>query len=149
MWLLNFLPDSWLAMVAHGTIILGIVLYVVGMLSRFLSFIGAWGRLLKPIGIAVIILGVWFSGGYDVEMKWRERVKIAEEKVAKAEAQAKEANVKLAVEHKKKVKVIHDTKVIIKEKIVEKEKLIDAECKVAPEAIDILNEAAKTPGASK
>lgn len=149
MWLLSFLPDSWLALVAHGTVVLGIILYIVGIICRFIPFIGVRGRFLKPIGVIVTVLGVWFSGGYDVESKWRERVRIAEEKVAKAEAQAKEANVKLAIEHKKKVQVIHDTKIVIKQKIVEKEKIIDAECKVAPEAIDILNEAAKTPGATK
>jgi hypothetical protein len=148
MWLLSFIPDSWLAMIVHGMVILGILLYVLGVFGNFIPFM-RYGKFLKPVGVIVMIIGVWFSGGYDVESEWREKVRIAEEKVAKAQAEAKNANVKLAIEQKKKVKVIHDTKIIIKQKIVEKEKIIDAECKVAPEALDILNEAAKTPGAIK
>ena len=35
------------------------------------------------------------------------------------------------------------------EAVTEKEKIIDAECKVAPEAIDILNEASKKPKVKK
>jgi len=37
----------------------------------------------------------------------------------------------------------------VQEKIVEKEKIIDAECKVPKEALDILNDAAKSPGGKK
>jgi polyribonucleotide nucleotidyltransferase len=82
-------------------------------------------------------------GGYGTEKMWRERVKDAEDKIKIAEQQALEANSKIQtkiVERVKEIKVFQDR---IKEVIVEKEKIIDAQCKVAPEAIDILNTAAK------
>ena len=66
-----------------------------------------------------------------------------------SEAKSKEVNTVIQKVYVDKVKIVTDTKIVIQEKIVEKEKIIDAECKVEPEAISILNEAAKTPGASK
>ena len=96
-----------------------------------------------------MILGVYFKGGYSVEVEWRERVKEVEAKVAVVEQKSQAANVVIQKVYVDKVKVVHDTKVVIQEKIIEKEKIIDAECKVAPEALDILNQAAKNPGASK
>ena len=44
---------------------------------------------------------------------------------------------------KKKNKVIVENRVVYKDRIKQVEKIIDAECKVAPEAIDIHNAAAK------
>ena len=97
----------------------------------------------------MLVVGVYFRGGYGVEMEWRARVAEVEAKVAAAEAKSKQVNTVIQKVYVDKVKIVTDTKIVIQEKIVEKEKIIDAECKVAPDAITILNEAAKTPGASK
>ena len=66
-----------------------------------------------------------------------------EAKIAIAEQKSKDANVKLDSEIKKKNKVIVENRVVYKDRIKQVEKIIDAECKVAPEAIDIHNAAAK------
>lgn len=95
------------------------------------------------------MLGVYLKGGYSVEMEWRAKVKEVEEKVAVVEQKSQEANVVVQKVYVDKIKVVRDTKIVVQEKIVEVEKIIDAECKVAPEALDILNQAAKNPGASK
>jgi hypothetical protein len=42
------------------------------------------------------VLGVYFKGGADVERSWRERVKELEARVAQAEKQSAEANLKLS-----------------------------------------------------
>lgn len=95
------------------------------------------------------MLGVYLKGGYSVEMEWREKVAKVEEKVAVVEEKSQEANVVVQKVYVDKIKVVKDTKIVVQEKIVEVEKIIDAECKVAPEALDLLNQAAKNPGASK
>lgn len=82
-------------------------------------------------------------------MSWREKVAEVEAKVAAAEAKSKDANVVIQKVYVDKIKVITDTKIVIQKEIVEKEKIIDAQCVVAPDALNILNEAAKNPGASK
>jgi len=82
-------------------------------------------------------------------MEWRERVKEAEAKVAVAEAKSKEVNTIIQTKVVEKIKIVKDVQVVIQDRIVEKEKIIDAECKVAPEALDILNEASKKPKVKK
>ena len=72
----------------------------------------------------------------------KAQVKIAEQKAA-------ETSAKIEYKFIDKVKVVKDVQVIIQEKIVEKEKIIDSGCKVAPEALSILNEASKVPGGKK
>ena len=82
-------------------------------------------------------------------MEWRARVADLEAKVAVAEQQAKDANGKIVEKIVERVKVVKDTKVVIQEKLKTVEVKIDAQCKVAPEAITILNDAASNPGVKK
>jgi hypothetical protein len=129
---------------------------LVGLLGTFSSYfirfippLFPYAGLVKTLGIVLLVVGVYFKGGYGVEMEWRTKVAEVEAKVAAAEAKSKQVNTVIQKVYVDKVKIVTDTKIVIQKEIVEKEKIIDAECKVAPEAITILNEAAKTPGASK
>jgi hypothetical protein len=116
---------------------------------RFIPPLFPYAGLVKTLGIVLLVAGVYFKGGYGVEMEWRNKVAEVEAKVAAAEAKSKEVNTVIQKVYVDKVKIVTDTKIVIQKEIVEKEKIIDAECKVAPDAITILNEAAKNPGASK
>ena len=78
-------------------------------------------------------------------MAWRAKVAEAESKVAKAEAASKDANAKLQDERNKKAKVRTQYITTVKERIVKDTQIIDSECKVAPEAIKDLNDAAMNP----
>ena len=149
MFLLSFLPDSFLLWVINTILLVGLVGTLSSYFIRFIPPLIPYAGLVKTIGIVLLVAGVYFRGGYGVEMEWRARVAEVEAKVAAAEAKSKEVNTVIQKVYVDKVKIVTDTKIVIQEKIVEKEKIIDAECKVAPEAISILNEAAKTPGASK
>jgi hypothetical protein len=147
--LLSFLPDSFLLWAINLILLVGLVGTLSSYFIRFIPPLFPYAGLIKTIGIVLLVVGVYFRGGYGVEMEWRARVAEVEAKVAAAEARSKQVNTVIQKVYVDKVKVVTDTKIVIQEKIVEKEKIIDAECKVAPEAITILNEAAKTPGASK
>ena len=149
MFLLSFLPDSFLLWAINLILLVGLVGTLSSYFIRFIPPLFPYAGLIKTIGIVLLVVGVYFRGGYGVEMEWRARVAEVEAKVAAAEARSKQVNTVIQKVYVDKVKVVTDTKIVIQEKIVEKEKIIDAECKVAPEAITILNEAAKTPGASK
>ena len=149
MFLLSFLPDSFLLWAINLILLVGLVGTLSSYFIRFIPPLFPYAGLIKTIGIVLLVVGVYFRGGYGVEMEWRARVAEVEAKVAAAEAKSKQVNTVIQKVYVDKVKVVTDTKIVIQEKIVEKEKIIDAECKVAPEAITILNEAAKTPGASK
>jgi hypothetical protein len=147
--LLSFLPDSFLLWAINLILLVGLVGTLSSYFIRFIPPLFPYAGLIKTIGIVLLVVGVYFRGGYGVEMEWRARVAEVEAKVAAAEAKSKQVNTVIQKVYVDKVKIVTDTKIVIQEKIVEKEKIIDAECKVAPEAITILNEAAKTPGASK
>ena len=149
MFLINFLPDFVLLWAINLILLIGLAGTFSSYFIRFIPPLYPYEKFVKIGGIILLVLGVWFRGGYDVEIEWREKVRELEAKIALAEEQSKTANAKIQTKIVEKTKVIHDLQIVIKEKIVEKEKIIDAECKVAPEAIDILNEAAKNPGASK
>jgi len=66
-----------------------------------------------------------------------------EAKVAEAEAKSVKTNTVIKKVYVDRVKVIKQDVVVVQEKIREVEKLIDKDCRVAPEALDLLNQAAK------
>ena len=91
----------------------------------------------------MLVAGVYFRGGYDTEASWREKLRVAEEKAKIAEEQAKVVNEKIVIQYRDRVKTVKENVIVYQDKIKEVEKIINQECKVAPEAIDILNNAAK------
>jgi hypothetical protein len=144
-WIISLVPDAILNWLYWLIIVLGISGIAAGWLGRWIPFYGNYIRFLKPAGIILLVLGVWLRGGYDVEMSWRAKVAEAEAKVAKAEQESQQVNVKLDQERKKKAIVRKEYITTVKERIVKETQVIDAECKVAPEAVSILNDAAKNP----
>jgi hypothetical protein len=142
-WMFSLIPDAILNWIYWLIIAVGLTGLFAGWLGKFIPFYGRYVQFLKPIGIALLVLGVWLRGGYDTEMQWRAKVAEAQAKVAKAEVESQEINTKLETERKKKAKVRTEYITTVKERIVKETQVIDAECKVAPEAIGILNDAAK------
>ena len=102
----------------------------------------------EPIKIACIVIclgGTFMCGGDGVTTIWQAQIKEANAQIEAAEAKSKDANNKLAQVRQEKAKVRTEYITTVKERIVKDTQIIDAECKVAPEAIKDLNEAAKNP----
>jgi hypothetical protein len=99
------------------------------------------------LGIVLLITGVYFRGGYAIEMEWRERVREMEAKVAEAEKKSAHTNTVIKKVYVDRVKKIRQTSVVYRDRIKEVEKVIDRDCRVPAEAIQILNDAARTPRA--
>jgi len=142
-WIFSLIPDVILNWVYWAIIAVGITGVFAGWFGKFIPVYGRYVEYLKPLGVVLLVLGVWLRGGYDTEMRWRAKVEEAQAKVAKAEVASQEVNTKLDSERKKKSKVRTVYITTVKERIVKETQVIDAECKVAPEAISILNDAAK------
>lgn len=148
MWLLSWLPDSLLFYIVN-------TVFVAGVISFFLSFfvlhrilnkfpaLAPYNLLIQIVSTVLLVAGIYFKGGYGVEMEWRKKVADLEAKIKVAEAQSEQANIDLAARQKEKIKVVKEIQVVIQEKIVRVASKIDSECKVDPEAIDIINDAAK------
>lgn len=142
-WMFSLIPDVILEALIHITLVAGIVLSILGTFSSKFPFVGEYGRLAKLVGIPLFLLGVFLEGGLITEMKWRAKADELHAKVVASEAKSKETNIEIQKVYVDRVKTVTEVQVVIQERIKEVEKKIDAECKVAPEAISILNDAAK------
>jgi hypothetical protein len=149
MWMLSFVPDAVLYFVVIGIMFSGIALYALSFFTRFIPPLIPYSGIARILGTILLVGGIYFYGSYSTEMEWRSKVAELEAKVAIAEQQSTEANVKIQTVVKEKIKYVKETRVVIQEHIKTVEAKIDSICKVAPEAVDILNEAAATPGAKK
>jgi hypothetical protein len=147
-WMIGLIPDAVLNWAYWAIIIAGVTGVFAGWLGKWIPFYGNYVKILKPIGIVLLVLGVWLRGGYDVEMAWRDRVSKLEEQVKLAEQKSQETNTVIEQQVVEKTKVIKgkteyitqyvDREVIKKEEIV---KYIE-KCPVPKEIIDIHNQAA-------
>lgn len=146
MWMLSLIPDAMLAWVVNTILIAGVVGFAAsfffGFVVRWLPAIAPYHLLIQIISIVLLVSGVYFKGGYSVEQSWRARTAELEAKVAVAEQKSKEVNQEIKTVYVDRVKVVKETQVVIQEKIKNVEVKIDSQCKVVPEAILILNEAA-------
>lgn len=149
MFLLSFIPDALIQLVVNGVLIAGIVGCVVsfffGFFIRWMPWIIPYRMILQILGLVLLIAGVYFKGGVGVEMEWRERVKVAQEQVKAAEERAEKINKDLEKTKKEKDRAVAESKTKIKETIVIQATTIDEKCKVAPEVLSIINDAAKKP----
>ena len=154
MWMLSFVPDSLLIWIVNTILIIGAVgsflsFFVLHRLLNKIPALAPYYLLIQVVSAVLLIAGIYFKGGYDVEASWREKLRVAEQKAQLAEAQAKEANSKIQTKIVEKVKVVKENTIVYRDRIKEVETIIDKECKVAPEAIDIHNAAAKNKSLEK
>jgi hypothetical protein len=148
MWMLSFVPDSLLIWIVNTILIAGAVgsffaFFLLHRVVRWFPALAPYHLLFQIVSAVLLVAGIYFKGGYDTEAGWREKLRIAEEKARIAEVQAAEANKKIQTKIVEKVKIVKENTVVYRDRIKEVEKLIDKECKIAPEAVDIHNAAAK------
>lgn len=141
-WMISLIPDAVLTLLVHAGLVAGVVLTVLGTFADKFPFVGTYAKLAKLIGIPLLIISIFFEGGLANEMRWREQVESLKEKIKQAEEQSAVANTQIDTSVKQKIKTVKEVQVVVQERIKEVEKRIDSECKVDPEVISILNQAA-------
>jgi hypothetical protein len=146
MWMLSFVPDAFLGFIIDTILVAGIISFTVsfffGFIVRWLPAIAPYHLIIQVVSIILLVSGVYFKGGYSVEMNWRNKVAALEAQVAKAEQKSKEVNEKIVTVYKDKVKVVKETQIVVQEKIKTVEVKIDSQCKITADTVDILNQAA-------
>jgi len=141
MWFLSFIPDWILQWAIHGLVILGLILTFIGSLVRFIPVIQPYALVGRQVGIVLLVIGVFFEGGYATEMSWRARVNELQAKLKEAEIQSVKLNEKLAYEVGKNKELIKE-KVNRNAKDIEaKREAINAECKLSDDAWVLYNRA--------
>jgi hypothetical protein len=148
-WAVSLIPDAMLNWIYWAIIAIGLTGVLAGWVGKFIPFYGNYVKILQPIGIILLVLGVWLRGGYDVEMSWRAKVADVEAKIAVAEQKSQETNTVIEQKVVEKTKVIKgkteyitqylDREVIKKEEII---KYIE-QCPVPKEIIEVHNQAAE------
>lgn len=98
MFLLHFLPDTLLMYIVNMVLIVGVVSFILAffVLHKILNKLPGLSKYtlaFQIVSAVLLVLGIYFKGGYTTEMMWRDRVKELEGKVAAAEAEAKKENV--------------------------------------------------------
>ena len=84
-WMIGLVPDAVLSGLYWLIIAAGVTGVLAGWLGKWIPFYGNYVKILQPVGIVLLVLGVWLRGGYDTEMAWRAKVAEAEARVAAAE----------------------------------------------------------------
>lgn len=139
MWILNFLP-YW---VFYLILLAGVVGLLAATVLKVIPFISAYRLPLQVVSLAFFAFGLYMAGAISNQEAWDEKIKEMENKVALAEEKSKAANGKIEYKFVDRVKVVSDVQVVVQEKIKEVATIIDSQCKLTPEAIDLLNAAAK------
>ncbi len=141
MWFLSFIPDWILQWAIHGLVILGLVLTFIGSLVKFIPVIQPYALVGRQLGIVLLVVGVFFEGGYATEMSYRARIAEMQAKIKEAEVKSAKVNEKLASEVSKNKELIKE-KVNRNDKDIEaKRQAINAECKLSDDAWVLYNRA--------
>ena len=151
MWILHFLPDTLILWFCNLLLLAGVVLTVAGFFAHQIPLVSQYQLPFKVLGIALLVLGVYFRGGYGVEMAWRERVAEVEAKLKIAQEQSAKENTRI------ETRVVNRTK-LIRERGQEITKYVDREvvkydtkfmpggiCEIPQEFIKAHNDATEAP----
>jgi NADH:ubiquinone oxidoreductase subunit 6 (subunit J) len=138
MWLLGLIP-AW---VWH--ILLGVSLVTIAAtyFLRMIPFMSVNAIQLRFVAVLLLTLTVWMEGGIANEAKWQARVQELEARVAAAEKAAAEANGKIETVYVDRVEVVKEIQYVIRKEILNSANSLDANCKIIPDAVKILNQAA-------
>lgn len=139
LWLLN----SWISYIVHAALIAGVIGTFFGSIVARIPIINSYGAIVKTIALPLLIIAIFAEGYLFASKSWIEEAKKFEEKVKVAEQQAKDANVKLGQALTDKNNSVKQQQIVIQEKIKEVQVKVNAECKISPDVVKILNDAAK------
>ena len=145
MWILHFLPDTLIIWVCNLTLLLGVLAVIAGLFAHRIPLIWQYQVPFKVLGIALLALGVYFRGGYAVEMAWRERVAELETKLAQAHEASEKVNTVVQTRIVTKTKIIKEKADTVVQYVDRDREIIkfDTSCPIPREAIDVHNEAAQ------
>ena len=147
MWILHFLPDALILWFCNILLLIGIVLTIAGFFVHRIPFPLLWQYQLpfKILGIALLVLGVYFRGGLAVEAEWRERVTAVEAKLKAAEQQSAKENTRIETRVVKKTEYITRRGSDIVQYVDREVTRYDATCTIPQPFVEAHNRAAEAP----
>ena len=149
MWILHFLPDTLILWFCNILLLIGLLLTVAGFFADRIPLLSQYQLPFRVLGIALLVLGVYFRGGYAVEQQWRERVAEVEAKLAVAEQKSAETNTKIDTVAREKIRVIRGQTQIVRQYIdrevikYDTKFLSGGQCEIPQEFIQAHNKSAE------
>jgi hypothetical protein len=106
MWILHLLPEAMILWVCNFLLAAGIALTVAAFFIKSIPVLNQYRLPAQILGIALLVIGVYWRGGYAVEQDWRERVREVEAKLAVAEKRSAEVNTEIVTKIVTKTKLV-------------------------------------------
>lgn len=145
MWMLQFLPDSWILWATNILLGLGVLLALVSFIVHRIPLLWKYQLPFKVLSVLLLAAGVYYRGGYEIEMTWRAKV---------AEL---ETNLEAARRESGKVNTVFRDRVVYRDRVIREEgktlieyvdrevvKTIPAQCERLPvEIVEVHNRAAR------
>lgn len=147
-WLVHYLPEAWILIITGAILGLGASVTLVSWATKYLNnpYLHMYRLPIQIMGNLLLAVGIYFHGGYQIEMDWRHRVDEAERRVKEYESRVPEVNEKVVVKYKTQVKVIERRVADNKKQNAVKEQVINHDCVLSDEAIENYNQALSKPG---
>jgi ribosomal protein L24 len=107
--MMMFLFGSWIDYFIHGLLIISLIGTLSGTILGWIPFVRKYGILIKGISILFLVASIFFEGYLFSHKRFQAQVKEYQDKVAVAEAKAKDVNEKIKTVVVEKVKIIKET----------------------------------------
>lgn len=139
MWILSFLPDSFILYVVYCAMTIGVIGILASYIIKAIPFLNIYRTPIQLLSILLLCAGIYWYGGYSTEMIWRDRVKEAESKIKAAEEKAPVITRETVTKYKDKIVVVKRGVEIVKKEIEIKREIINEGCKLNPTAVEMYN----------
>ena len=142
MWLISFIPDSVLQTFIFMILFIGAVGFILGSFGNLFLGIRPYSSLIKTISTVLLVAGVYFYGGYGVEMEWRKKAAELQAEIDRKNAVSEQVTEKIVTQYVEKIKVVKEKGNVIIQKVPEYiTKESDANC-VVPKSFVVLHDSA-------
>ena len=141
------MPESIILFVTTALLLAGIVTTTIS----FLPVLAQYRTPTQVLGIALLVAGVYFRGGYAIEQEWRERVAEMEQKVAEAQAESQKVTKTVQTRVVTKTQVVRTrgediVKYVDREVVRYNTKFAPGgQCELPREFVKAINDAAEAP----
>jgi len=143
MWIVSFLPTSFLSFLVHSMLFLGLVGYLANIFLKNIPIINQYSVPLKIVSIVLVVFGVFFEGSLMTEKSWRSKVEELEQKIAIAEVKSNETNTQIETVYVDRIETVKEIQYVTLKNIKSNSFNMDKDCKIEKNVIDLLNTSAR------
>jgi len=149
-WMLSLVPDSIFVWIYYIMLTLGVGLYIVSKLVKWLPMMGQYKLPAELVGVVLLVVGAYFYGGHGVQQAWLARVQELEAKVKIAEEKSQQVNTVIETRVVTKIKVVKENVYVNREIIKEVAgKQLDASCSLPKSTISLHDSASRNEVAER